>query len=394
MAEPTLSTMDLQALPKISLHDHLDGGLRPATILDIADAEGVSLPIDDVAGAPIDDAGRLGEWFAEKSDSDSGSLVEYLKTFDVTTAVMQSEAGLHRIAKEFVQDLVSDGVIVGEIRWAPEQHVQGGLSLDATVEAVQAGIEEAVSVARAAGKTIYVGQLVTAMRHLDRSVEIAQLALRHRDKGVVGFDIAGPEAGFPPSRFREAFNLLAREMFPVTIHAGEADGVESITSALIDGRALRLGHGVRIAEDIGNLAAEDSTSAELGLVARWVLERGIPLETSPSSNIQTGAIDAWGKSMEDHPFDALYRLGFAVTVNTDNRLMSATTLTRELELLVDAFGYGIEDLLAFQLNAAQGAFLRWDQTEDVIDQLLEAFFPGVSGDDNFGEAVTFTRVRH
>jgi len=374
MAEPTPTALDIQALPKISLHDHLDGGLRPSTILEIAEAEGVALPIDDATGSPIDDAGRLGEWFAEKSDS--GSLVEYLKTFDVTTAVMQSEAGLDRIAKEFVEDLVSDGVIVGEIRWAPEQHVQGGLSLDDAVEAVQAGIEEAVSAARAGGKTIYVGQLVTAMRHLDRSVEIAQLALRHRDKGVVGFDIAGPEAGFPPSRFREAFDLLAREMFPVTIHAGEADGVESIISALIDGRALRLGHGVRIAEDIGNLAAEDSTSADLGLVARWVLERGIPLEISPSSNVQTGAIEAWGKSMEDHPFDALYRLGYAVTVNTDNRLMSATTLTKELELLVDAFGYGIEDLLAFQLNAAQGAFLRWDQTEDVIDQLLEAYTPG------------------
>jgi adenosine deaminase len=373
MAELKPSAIDVNALPKISLHDHFDGGIRPATILEIADAEGVPLPIEVSTGAPIDDSGRLGEWFAEMSDS--GSLVEYLKTFDVTTAVMQSEAGLHRTAKEFVEDLVSDGVIVGEIRWAPEQHVQGGLSLDAAVEAVQSGIDEAVNAARAAGRTIYVGQLVTAMRHLDRSVEIAQLALRHRDKGVVGFDIAGPEAGFPPSRFREAFDLLAREMFPVTVHAGEADGVESITSALIDGRALRLGHGVRIAEDIGNLAAEDSTSADLGLVARWVLERSIPLETSPSSNIQTGAIDAWGKSMEDHPFDALYRLGYAVTVNTDNRLMSATTLTRELELLVDAFGYGIEDLLAFQLNAAQGAFLRWDQTEDVIDQLLEAYTP-------------------
>ena len=371
MAEPTPSALDIQALPKISLHDHLDGGLRPATILEIADAEGVSLPIDDATGAPIEDAGRLGEWFAEKSDS--GSLVEYLKTFDVTTAVMQSEAGLHRIAKEFVEDLVADGVLVGEIRWAPEQHVQGSLSLDATVEAVQSGIDEAVRVARAAGKTIYVGQLVTAMRHLDRSVEIAQLALRHRDKGVVGFDIAGPEAGFPPSRFREAFDLLAGEMFPVTIHAGEADGVGSIASALIDGRALRLGHGVRIAEEIGNLAAEDSTSADLGLVARWVLERGIPLETSPSSNIQTGAIDAWGKSMEDHPFDALYRLGYAVTVNTDNRLMSATTLTKELEVLVDAFGYGIEDLLAFQLCAANASFVRFEHREVLVDQLVGAY---------------------
>ena len=373
MAEPQAILDDLRSLPKVSLHDHLDGGLRPATILEIADAEGVLLPENDAMGTPVNDAARLGQWFAEKSDS--GSLVEYLKTFDVTTAVMQSEAGLHRIAKEFVEDLISDGVIVGEIRWAPEQHVQGGLSLDAAVEAVQAGIDDAVTAARASGKTLFVGQLVTAMRHLDRSVEIAELALRHRDRGVVGFDIAGPEAGFPASRFREAFDLLARELFPVTVHAGEADGVDSISSALFDGRALRLGHGVRIAEDIGNLAAEDSTSADLGLVARWVLERGIPLETSPSSNIQTGAIDGWGKSMEDHPFDALYRLGYAVTVNTDNRLMSATTLTKELGLLVDTFGYGIEDLLAFQLNAAQGAFLRFDQTEEVIDELLEAYTP-------------------
>lgn len=373
MANPGLSLEDLRSLPKVSLHDHLDGGLRPSTIVELADAEGITLPIDEATGKPIDNAERLGDWFAEKSDS--GSLVEYLKTFDVSTAVMQTEAGLHRIAKEFVEDLVADAVIVGEVRWAPEQHLQGGLSLDAAVEAVQAGIDEAVSAARASGRTLFVGQLVTAMRHLDRSVEIAELALRHRDKGVVGFDIAGPEAGFPPSRFREAFEILAREMFPVTVHAGEADGVESIASALVDGRALRLGHGVRVVEDIGNLAAEDSSTAELGLVARWVLERGIPLETSPSSNIQTGAIDARGKSMEDHPFDALYRLGYAVTVNTDNRLMSATTLTKELGLLVDAFGYGIEDLLAFQLNAAQGAFLRWNQTEEVIDQLLESYSP-------------------
>ena len=363
----------LQTLPKISLHDHLDGGLRPLTVLELADSLEIRQSFDSVVGSQSADEYSFREWIAKNSNS--GSLLDYLKTFGVTTAVMQTEASLCRVAKEFVEDLVGDGVIVGEIRWAPEQHVQGGLSLDAAVEAVQSGIDEAVGFARSTGKTIHVGQLVTAMRHLDSSVEIAKLALRHRDKGVVGFDIAGPEAGFPPSRFREALDLLAREMFPVTIHAGEADGVESITSALIDGRALRLGHGVRIAEDIGNLAAEDSSSADLGLVARWVLERGIPLEISPSSNIQTGAIEEWGKSMENHPFDALYRLGYSVTVNTDNRLMSATTLTKELEHLVDAFGYGIEDLLAFQLNAAQGAFMLWKQKEEVIDQLLEAYTP-------------------
>jgi adenosine deaminase len=300
-------------------------------------------------------------------------LVEYLTTFDVTTAVMQSEAGLQRIAKEFVEDLVADGVVVGEIRWAPEQHLQGGLSLDAAVEAVQAGIDDAVATARATGATLYVGQLITAMRHLDRSMEIATLALRHRDKGVVGFDIAGPEAGFPPSRFVEAFELLATEMFPVTVHAGEADGVESIRSALVDGRARRLGHGVRIAEDIGNLAGVDHAEADLGLVARWVLEQGIPLEVSPSSNLQTGAIAQWGDHIEAHPFDALYRLGFAVTVNTDNRLMSSTTLTTELSLLAETFSYGREDLLAFQLNAAEAAFLRFDQTEEIVGLLLESY---------------------
>ena len=371
MASQDNTDMDLLGLPKVSLHDHLDGGLRPQTILEIADAEGVSLPLDEETCTPFADAKRLGRWFATQSDS--GSLVEYLTTFDVTTAVMQSEAGLQRIAKEFVEDLVADGVVVGEIRWAPEQHLQGGLSLDAAVEAVQAGIDDAVATARATGATLYVGQLITAMRHLDRSMEIATLALRHRDKGVVGFDIAGPEAGFPPSRFVEAFELLATEMFPVTVHAGEADGVESIRSALVDGRARRLGHGVRIAEDIGNLAGVDHAEADLGLVARWVLEQGIPLEVSPSSNLQTGAIAQWGDHIEAHPFDALYRLGFAVTVNTDNRLMSSTTLTTELSLLAETFSYGREDLLAFQLNAAEAAFLRFDQTEEIVGLLLESY---------------------
>ena len=168
---------------------------------------------------------------------------------------MQTEDGLQRIAKEFVEDLIDDGVIYGEIRWAPEQHLQNGLSLDGAVEAVQAGLNEAVAAAAKNGYDIQVGQLISAMRQNDRSMDIANLALRHREKGAVGFDIAGPEAGFPPSRFMEAFTLLANEMFPVTIHAGEADGIESIRGALVDGHALRLGHGVRIAEEIEDLGS-------------------------------------------------------------------------------------------------------------------------------------------
>ncbi|MBX3194026.1 MAG: adenosine deaminase [Microbacteriaceae bacterium] len=358
------SRVPLRDLPKVSLHDHLDGGLRPATIVELAEPLGIELPATDPA--------ELGAWFAKQSDS--GSLVEYLKTFDVTLSVMQTREGLVRVARDFVEDLVADGVVYGEIRWAPEQHLTRGLTLDEAVEAVQEGLDAAVEAAQGAGHDIRVGQLVSAMRHLDRGTEIAELALRHRDRGVVGFDIAGPEAGFPASRQREAFDLLANAWFPATVHAGEADGLESIRGALIDGRALRLGHGVRIAEDIKVEGEDDeNTFVVLGKLAQWVKDRGIALECSPSSNLQTGAFAAWGATLAEHPFDMLYQLGFRVTVNTDNRLMSATTLTRELGLLVDAFGYDVDDVLAFQLNAAEAAFLPLEDRIDLAERILAGF---------------------
>ncbi|WP_298228233.1 adenosine deaminase [Gryllotalpicola sp.] len=359
-----LDGVSIAALPKVSLHDHLDGGLRPQTIIELADEIGLDLPASD--------ASALGRWFA--AHADSGSLVEYLTTFDVTIAVMQTEAGLARVARDWVLDLAADGVVYGEARWAPEQHLARGLSLDAAVEAVQAGLEQGVADVRQTGGDIAVGQLVTAMRHTDSSHDIARLAVRHRERGVVGFDIAGPEAGFPPSRHREAFDYLASEFFPVTVHAGEADGPPSIRSALIDGRALRLGHGVRIAEDLVIEHEDDDNSfVSLGQLAQWVRDRGIPLELSPSSNLQTGAIAAWGDALADHPFDLLYQLGFQVTVNVDNRLMSATSLTRELSLLADAFGYSLADLETFQLNAAEAAFLPLEDREDLADQISLGF---------------------
>jgi adenosine deaminase len=362
--EYLLGGNSITALPKISLHDHLDGGLRPQTIIELADAITLDLPATD--------AGALGQWFADKSNS--GSLVEYLKTFDITTAVMQTREGLVRVAREFVQDLGADGVIYGEVRWAPEQHLTGGLTLDQTVEAVQEGIEEGIEDVQQSGREIRVGQLVTAMRHADRGLEIAELAVRHRERGVVGFDIAGAEAGFPASKHRAAFDYLAEQFFPATVHAGEADGLASIRSAVLDGRALRLGHGVRLAEDIVIERQDDeNTYVTLGSLAQWIKDREIALETSPSSNLQTGAIAAWGNEILDHPFDLLYQLGFRVTVNPDNRLMSNTTLSKELALLADAFDYDLTDLEVFQLNAAAATFLPLEDREDLADAITAGF---------------------
>ncbi|MBG6224204.1 adenosine deaminase [Arthrobacter sp. CAN_A2] len=365
------AAIDILTLPKVSLHDHLDGGLRPATILELAAAVGHKLPASD--------AESLGAWFRESADS--GSLERYLETFDHTIAVMQTRDGLIRVAREFVEDLALDGVVYAEVRWAPEQHTQQGLSLDEAVEAVQEGLEAGAAAAIAAGRVIQVGQLITAMRHADRGQEIAELALRHRDRGAVGFDIAGAENGFPASRFADALTFLASEQFPVTVHAGEAAGLDSIRDALVAGRALRLGHGVRIAEDIEIEESADEQAADgeevgianLGLVASWVRDRGIALELCPSSNLQTGAIEAFGDTIDAHPFDLLYQLGFKVTVNTDNRLMSGVTLTGEFELLVETFGYDLGDLLELTLNAVDAAFLPLEDREALAEHIAQRF---------------------
>lgn len=361
--------IDIRSLPKVSLHDHLDGGLRPGTIIELAAEVGHQLPSTD----PV----ALGEWFRESADS--GSLVRYLETFDHTVAVMQTKEGLHRVAKEFVEDLADDGVVYGEVRWAPEQHLTKGLTLDEAVEAVQAGLEAGVDAVEASGRPIQVGQLITAMRHADRGQEIAELAIRHRDKGAVGFDIAGAEDGFPPYRFKDAFTYLAENQFPVTIHAGEAAGLDSIVDALVSGRALRLGHGVRIAEDIQvDFTPNEENDADLGLVtlgrvAAWVRDRGIALECSPSSNLQTGATAPFGEGIENHPFDLLYQTGFKVTINADNRLMSGVTLTDEYELLVETFDYDLDDLLEITLNAAEAAFLPLEEREALVEYIAEGF---------------------
>ena len=355
--------LDFVALPKVLLHDHLDGGLRPATVAELAAEVDHSLPQSD----PIE----LANWFAQASNS--GSLETYLETFEHTVAVMQTESALERVAYEAVWDLARDGVIYSELRWAPEQHQRRGLSLDTAVAAVANGIERATDELLATGSFIRVRQILTAMRQANRSLEIAELAVRNRNLGVVGFDIAGPEAGFPAANHMLAFDYLASELFPVTVHAGEGAGVDSVRDALVSGRALRLGHGVRIAEDI--MFSDDHSMAEslLGPVAQWVLDRGIPLEVSISSNLQTGATAVWGSDLASHPVGELIDLGFSVTLNTDNRLMSQTSLSGELELAAAGLGFTASDFEELQITAAEAAFCGFEEREELIDLITMWF---------------------
>ncbi|MEG3615619.1 adenosine deaminase [Isoptericola haloaureus] len=353
-------------LPKVLLHDHLDGGLRPQTVLELADAVGHELPAGD--------ADALATWFRDAADS--GSLPRYLETFDHTIAVMQTPEALARVAREAVLDLAADGVVYAEQRWAPEQHLQRGMSLPDTVEAVQHGIDAGVREAAEQGRTIRVGQLVTAMRHTDRWMEVAELAVAYRDAGVVGFDIAGPEDGFAPDRHAEVWRFLAEQNFPTTIHAGEAAGLESIAQAVHLGQADRLGHGVRIMEDI--TFSEHDRSATLGRLAHWVRDHQIALEVCPVSNLQTAAAPG-ASTIAEHPITRLKELDFAVTLNTDNRLMSRTSMSHEMRLLVSEAGWTIDDLADVTMTAAWSAFLHHDERRDLVDDLILPGYQKIEG---------------
>ncbi|MBF4161793.1 adenosine deaminase [Nocardioides acrostichi] len=355
-SEPTVPTpAQVRRAPKVVLHDHLDGGLRPATVLELAAECGHELP----PGSTERGAESLADWFATAADS--GSLERYLETFAHTVAVMQTAPALRRVAREFVEDLLDDGVVYAEVRYAPELFVEQGLSLDDVVAAVQEGFDEAVA---AAERGIVVRQLLTAMRHQARSREIAELAVAWRDRGVAGFDIAGAEAGNPPTRHLDAFDYLRRENAHFTIHAGEAFGLPSIWEALQWCGADRLGHGVRIIDDI--TVAEDG-SVTLGRLAAYVRDKRIPLELCPASNVQTGAV----ASIAEHPIGLLNDLRFRVTVNTDNRLMSRTSMTAEMCSLVEAFGWTLADLRRVTVNAMKSAFLPFDERLALIDEVVK-----------------------
>jgi adenosine deaminase len=349
--QPTVD--DIRRAPKVMLHDHLDGGLRPETIVELAAETGYrELPASDPAA--------LGAWFTEAANS--GSLERYLETFAHTVGVMQSTGALHRVAYECGADLAADGIVYAEVRFAPEQHARTGLTLEQVVEAVLAGFADA---GRDHG--IRVGTLLTAMRHQARGREIAELSVRYRDAGVVGFDIAGAEAGYPPTRHLDAFEYLQRENAHFTIHAGEGFGLPSIWQAIQWCGADRLGHGVRIIDDIADHGGD---APKLGRLAAYVRDKRIPLEMCPTSNVQTGA----AKSIAEHPIGLLRRLFFRVTVNTDNRLMSDTNLSTEFARLVDAFGYGWDDLQWFTVNAMKSAFIGFDERLELINGTIKPIF--------------------
>ncbi|CAG6395551.1 adenosine deaminase [Streptomyces cocklensis] len=360
----------IRRAPKVLLHDHLDGGLRPGTVVDIARETGYD-------GLPETDPDKLGTWF--RAAADSGSLERYLETFAHTCAVMQTRDALIRVAAECAEDLAADGVVYAEVRYAPEQHLEGGLTLEEVVEAVNTGFRDGERRARENGDRIRVGALLTAMRHAARSQEIAELANSYRDSGVVGFDIAGAEAGYPPTRHLDAFDYLKRENNHFTIHAGEAFGLPSIWQALQWCGADRLGHGVRIIDDI---EAGPGGQVSLGRLASYVRDKRVPLEMCPTSNLQTGAASSYA----EHPIGLLRRLYFRVTVNTDNRLMSGTSLSREFEHLVEAFGYTLDDMQWFTVNAMKSAFIPFDERLAMINEVIKPGYAELKAEWLFDQA--------
>ena len=350
MATSTPTRNVLESAPKVLLHDHLDGGLRPLSVIELADETGY-------AGLPTQDPAELATWMTRGADRKD--LVLYLDTFAHTTGVMQTADALYRVAVECAEDLLADGVVYAEVRFAPELHTERGLSMDDVLEAVTSGFADASK-----DTALTIRTICSAMRHERNSLEVSQLAVRWRDRGVIGFDIAGPEKGFPPDDHVLAFQYAQRENFHFTIHAGEAYGPPSIWKALQWCGAERLGHGVRIVDDI---TVDEDGNAELGRLAHSIRDRRVPLEVCPTSNLHTGVVD----DLADHPIKLFKDLKFRVTLNTDNRLMSNISMTGEMENMVRVFGWDLRDMQWLTVNAMKSAFLPFDERLVLINEVIK-----------------------
>ncbi len=353
----------VKRVPKAVIHDHLDGGLRPETLIEIAEQIGYDkLPTHD----PV----KLADWFEESCSS--GTLVRYLETFDHTIAVMQTEENIIRVAREAAIDLARDNVVYAEVRGAPELFTRQGLTLDQVIEATTEGYRQGMAEAKAEGKAIRVEQILCALRQNNEADEVATKVVKYRDQHVVGFDIAGPEDGFPPTLQQTAFDYLRQANAHFTIHAGEAYGLPSIWQAIQMCGAERLGHGVRIMDDIDMSGSEP----KLGLLASYVRDRRIPLEICPTSNLQTGA----AKNFASHPIGALEKLRFRVTINTDNRLMSRTSMSNEMQQAVAAFDWTFQDLQRVTINALKSAFIPFEERLAIIEKIVKPAYAEISGE--------------
>jgi adenosine deaminase len=367
MPETQLTFEQIRRAPKVLLHDHLDGGLRPSTVVELADAIGY----DDL---PAKDPEELSRWFV--TETPRRNLVRYLEGFKHTVAVMQTAESLERVARECVEDLADDGVVYAEVRFAPELHTEAGLRLEAVAETVLAGFAAGMERARDAGAPIVVRALFTAMRTAARSLEIADLAVRYRDIGVAGFDVAGPEVGYPPTLHLEAFTLVQRESFHATVHAGEAFGLPSIWQALQWCGAERLGHGVRLVDDI---TVHDDGGITLGRLASYVRDCRVALELCPTSNVHTGAV----ASLAEHPIRMFRRLGFRATINTDNRLMSGVSLSSEMARCAEVFGWDWADLRWLSINAMKSSFFDFDERLALINGVIKPGYDALAAESAF-----------
>ena len=350
--------LELQALPKVLLHEHLDGGVRPQTVIDLARAVNYS-------ELPTDKPADLGAWFHRGANR--GSLPLYLEGFKHTIAVMQTRAALERIAFEFIEDMHNDGVVYAEVRFAPCFHREKGLTDEAIIGAVLDGLR------RGEEKTgVKWGLIICAMRDRTDSLEAAELAINFRSRGVVGFDLAGEEAGHPPKKHVEAFGAIQRANFYSTLHAGEAFGVASIWQALQICGAHRLGHATRLSDD---MTIVDGRIVKLGTLAQYVLDRRIPLEMCLSSNVHTGSV----ASLREHPFKMYFDHGFRVTLNTDDRLMSDTSMTKEFAIAVEEFGLTVADLEKITMNSIKSAFIPFNERLKLIYDVIKPGFAKLRG---------------
>ena len=361
--DKTPTSDQIKRVPKALLHDHLDGGLRPETIIEIAQQIGYKK-------LPTDDPKKLADWFEESCNSHS--LVRYLETFSHTIAVMQSKEAIIRVSRECAIDLARDGVVYAEVRGAPELFTEQGLTLDQVVEATLEGYKQGMAEAASEGNKIRVESLLCGMRQNNRSQEAAAAVVKYRNKGVVGFDIAGPEDGFPPTNQLETFEYLRKENAHFTIHAGEAYGLPSIWEAIQICGAERLGHGVRIIDDIDF----SGDKPKLGPLASYVRDRRIPLELCPTSNLQTGA----AKTYSDHPIGMLAKLRFRVTLNTDNRLMSRTSMSNEMTECVKSFGWKFADLQRVTVNALKSSFIPFEERLEIIEKVVKPAYAAISAE--------------